>query len=197
MPFGIATAPEEFQRRQHEIVEDLQGVEVIADDYLIYGSGDNDKEAEEDHDRNLIKFLERARQVNLKINKKKMKLRMKSVPYMGHLITAEGLKPDPQKVQAILDMPTPENKQAVQRLLGCVTYLAKFLPRLSQMAEPLRRLTDKDAHWEWFDHHDQAMNEIKLVSNWTTLHNVRGSIQLLQIGINFVALRHKLTQPVL
>jgi hypothetical protein len=90
-----------------------------------------------------------------------LKLKMKSVPYMGHLITSEGLRPDPQKVQAILEMPTPDNKQAVQRLLGCVTYLAKFLPRLSQMAEPLRRLTDKDAHWEWFDHHDDALNEIK------------------------------------
>ncbi len=70
MPFGIATAPEEFQRRQHEIVEDLPGVEVIADDYIIYGSGDSDEEAAADHNRNLERFLEKARKVNLKINSK-------------------------------------------------------------------------------------------------------------------------------
>ncbi len=161
MPFGIATAPEEFQRRQHEIVEDLPGVEVIADDYIIYGSGDSDEEAAEDHNRNLERFLEKARKVNLKINRSKVKLCMKSVPYMGHVISAEGLKPDKNKIKAIVDMPRPENKQAVQRLLGCVTYLSKFLPRLSQVAEPLRRLTDKEAHWEWLDHHEDSLHQIK------------------------------------
>jgi len=161
MPFGIATAPEEFQRRQHEIIEDLPGVDVIADDYLIYGCGDTDEEAAADHDRNLIKFLDRARQVNLKINKKKARLRLKEVSYMGHLITAEGLKPSSEKIKAIIAMPRPDNKTAVQRLMGCVTYLARFLPRLSQAAEPLRRLTDKDAHWEWLDHHEKALDEIK------------------------------------
>jgi len=86
---------------------------------------------------------------------------MKEVSYMGHLITSEGLKPSPEKLQAILEMPRPENKLAVQRLIGCVTYLSRFLPRLSQVAEPLRRLTDKDAHWEWLDHHEKALDEIK------------------------------------
>jgi hypothetical protein len=161
MPFGISSAPEEFQRRQHEIVEDLHGVEVIADDYLIYGSGSTDEEASADHDKNLIRFMERARKVNLKINQQKMKFKMKSVSYMGHLITAGGLQASPEKIRAIIDLPMPENKKAVQRLLGCVRYLAKFLPRLSQVAEPLRRLTDKDAHWEWMEHHQDALDELK------------------------------------
>ena len=166
-PFGISVAPEEFQRRQHEIVEDLPGVEVIADDYLIYGCGDTDQEAEEDHDRNLIRFLEKARRINLKLNRKKVKLRLKSVPYMGHVITAAGLQPDPEKVQAIIEMPRPENKKGVQRLMGCVTYLSKFLPALSKVAEPLRRLTDKDAHYEWLDHHEEAFQTIKTMLTTT------------------------------
>ena len=66
MPFGIATAPEEYQRRQHEVLEGLPGIYVIADDILITGQGESKEEALEDHDRNLFALLERAREVNLK-----------------------------------------------------------------------------------------------------------------------------------
>ena len=161
MPFGLSTAPEEFQRRQHEVLEGLSGVEVIADDILVYGSGDTKEQAVLDHDRNLIGVLERARKCNLKLNKQKMKLRMSEVPYMGHLLTSSGLRPDPQKVKAVLDMPKPDGVQAVQRFLGFVNYLAKFLPRLSDLSEPLRRLTDKDAVWYWLPQHDEAIGSIK------------------------------------
>ena len=54
-----------------------------------------------DHDKNLKSLLQRARDVNLKFNKDQLQLRLSSVPYMGHLITSEGLKPDPQKAPAI------------------------------------------------------------------------------------------------
>ena len=63
MLFGILTAPEEFQRRQHELFEGLPGVTVIADDILVYGSGDTVENAAADHDQ------KRARNCNLKINK--------------------------------------------------------------------------------------------------------------------------------
>ena len=161
LPFGISTAPEEFQRRQHEIIEGLEGVQVIADDFLVYGQGDSYEEAVIDHDRNLRRFLDRAREVNLKLNKNKMKLRLTEVKYIGHILSSEGLKPDPDKVRAVNEMPIPEDKKAVQRLIGCVNYLAKFLPSLSQIAEPLRRLSDKDAHFEWLQHHSEAFDQIK------------------------------------
>ncbi|KAI8493812.1 hypothetical protein Bbelb_281590 [Branchiostoma belcheri] len=161
MPFGISTAPEEYQRRQHKVLEGLQGVDVIADDILVFGCGDTDEEADRDHDVNLSRLLERARESNLKLNKRKMRLKLKQVPYMGQLLTARGLRPDPEKVKAIVEMPTPDDVRAVQRLLGMVNYLAKFLPHLSDVCEPLRRLTDKDAIWAWLPVHDQAVEEIK------------------------------------
>ena len=131
MPFGIATAPEEFQRRQHEVLEGLQGIHNIADDILITGQGETHEEAVQDHDRNLIALLERAREVNLKLNPKKLKLRLSEVPYIGHLLTPSGVKPDPEKVRAVQEMPNPtgrtraEKVKAVQRILGFVNYLAK------------------------------------------------------------------------
>ena len=161
MPFGILTALEEFQRRQHELFEGLPGVTVIADDILVYGSGDTVENATADNDQNLIGVLERARNCNLKINKQKLKLQQTEVSYMGHLLTSEGLRPDPCKIQAVTDMPKPDSVQTVLRFLGFVNYLAKFLPHLSDVSEPLRRLTDMDAIWCWQPQHDKAVEAIK------------------------------------
>ena len=161
MPFGISSAPEEFQRRLHEITAGLAGVEVIADDILIYGAGDTDEQASADHDQNLINLLQRAKENNLKFNLKKLKLRQKSVAYMGHLLTSQGLKPDPSKVEAVRKMPKLVNVNDVQRFIGFVNYLSRFLPRLSDLCEPLRRLTDNNAEWKWTKVHDEAVETIK------------------------------------
>jgi hypothetical protein len=88
MPFGISNAPEEYQRRQHEVVEGLDGVEAIVDDILVYGCGETEEEAVKDHDKNLIRLLDRARATNLKLNAKKLKLRLKEVKYIGHVLNA-------------------------------------------------------------------------------------------------------------
>ena len=80
---------------------------------------------------------------------------------MGHQLTAEGLKPDPSKVEAILKLQTPKTKEDIERLNGTVNYLAKFLPKLSQVMDPLRRLTQKGVEWYWGDVEDKAFNEVK------------------------------------
>ncbi len=77
----------------NQLVEELKGTEVIHDDFLIVGCGDTDDEAEADHDRNLKAFLERACEGNLRLNADKLK--MTQVPYIGHLLTREGLRVDP------------------------------------------------------------------------------------------------------
>jgi hypothetical protein len=136
MPCGINTAPEEFQKRQHKELSGLNGVDVIIDDILVFGSGETEEEAMQDHDENLRNLLDRARKVNLKLNKNKLNLRCKEVPYIGHLLTKDGLKPDPKKDRAIQDMPRPTDVQSV-RFLGFVNYLSKFLPKISEVSEPL------------------------------------------------------------
>ena len=142
MPFGINSAPEIWQRTINQLVEGLTGTQVIHDDFLIVGCGTTDKEAEIDHDKILRAFLDRAGERNLRLNAEKVNLKMTEVPYIGHLLTREGLRVDPKKVEAIEKMPEPEDAKAVQRLLGSVNYLAKFIPHLSDILEPLRRLMD-------------------------------------------------------
>lgn len=107
MPFGISSAPEEFQRRMHETLEGLNGVQVFADDILVYGKGCDDATAEKDHDMNFLNLMRRCEERNLKLNLEKMKFKNKAVTYLGHLITENGLMPDPKKIESIQDMTAP------------------------------------------------------------------------------------------
>ena len=161
MPFGISSTPEIWQRKMHEAIEGLQGVEVIADDFLVCGFGDTVDEAVMDHDQNLTVFLQRCRELNLTLNLQKIKLRLSQVPFMGHLLTADGAVTDPNKVRALRDMPTPTDVKSLKRFLGMVTYLAKFLPNLSSVCGALRRLELKNTEWCWLPVHDEAVQSFK------------------------------------
>ena len=128
---------------------------------MVYGEGKTGEEAIQDHDRKFRLLMERCRERNLKLNKDNLKLKLKEVKFIGHLITNEGLKMDPEKVRAVLDMPKPTDVSGVRRIVGFVTYLNKFLPKLSDICEPLRKLTLKDTEYCWLVNHDNALDEIK------------------------------------
>ena len=134
---------------------------MIADDTLVFGSGDMIEQAMKDHDRNLKALLQRAREKNLKLNQSKLCLRCPSVTYMGHTLSAAGVSPDKTIVEAVMSMNRPTDVASVQRLLGFVNYLARFLPHLSDVCEPLRRLTDRDSIWDWQSSQEMAFQKIK------------------------------------
>ncbi|CAI5678464.1 unnamed protein product [Oreochromis niloticus] len=161
MPMGISPAPEVFQRKLMQALENLPGTYIIADDILITGKGETTELAEMDQDRNLRLFLGRCRERNIKLNVEKLKLRRQEVPYIGHLLTAEGLRADPEKVRAIAEMPAPTDIKGVQRLVGMVNYLSKFYKHLSDDCEPLRQLTHRDSLWEWTDVQEDAFKRLK------------------------------------
>ena len=151
LPFGVKCAPEIFQRT---MVEDLDGVEVIMDDVIVAGD-------ETTHDERLTKFLERASTQGLKLNREKCKIRQREVPYVGHLLTAEGLKMDPRKVEAIREMPTPNSKEDVKRFLGFVQFLSRYIPGLSKVDAPLRGLEKADVLFHWDQPQQTSFEKIK------------------------------------
>ncbi len=133
LPFGVSVAPEVYQRKQHELLAGLKGIEPIADDILVVGCGDTDQQAEKDHDLKLQALLERCREVKLRLSLKKLQFKVAEVKFHGHILSSTGLKPDPEKVRAIMDMPNPTDTKGVQRLIGFANYLAKFMPHLSSV----------------------------------------------------------------
>ena len=146
----------------------LSGCKTIADDILVFGCGANDDEAVKDHDENLIALLQRCREKGVKLNRGKLQLRLKEVAYMGHVLSADGLQPDPEKVKAIREMPAPTDKQSIQRLLGMTNYLQKFAPRLSEITSPLRELTKNDNEFQWDEQvHGAALEETKKILSTT------------------------------
>ncbi|XP_053391905.1 uncharacterized protein LOC123552774 [Mercenaria mercenaria] len=155
MPFGIKSASEVFQNVISEILDDIDGVEVIMDDILVTGTNT------EEHDQRLKEVLQRLEDNNLKLSKDKCDIRKSYVSYVGHTLTSDGLKPDPEKIRAVLDMKPPQNKQQVKTFIGFIQYLSKFLPMLSEKTEILRRILKKDVIFYWGQQEDECLNELK------------------------------------
>ena len=107
------------------------------------------------------KVMKRAREKNIKFNKSKLQFKLQQVTYMGNIITANGLKPDPSKIDAIIHMPPPENRQSLQHFLGMVKYLTQFVPNESSITAPLRTLLKKDVPWSWEHEQESAFQQIK------------------------------------
>ena len=161
LPFGLSVSSEIFQKRLHQALEGLKNVICVADDVLVYGIGEDDEDAIKNHDENLKELLGRCPQQGIRLNGEKTVFRQTEVTFLGYKIGKEGLKADPAKVEAVMKMKPPTNVTEIQRLTGMVNYLSRFLPRLSEVFKPIRKLTVKDTVWLWGQEQDQAFREIK------------------------------------
>ena len=175
LPFGLNVSSEIFQKRLNQELEGLAGVKCIADDVLVYGT------SEADHDRNLANFMCRCQHKGIKLNSEKLEFKCKEVPFHRHLLTTKGLKPDPEKIRAITEMPRPRNRDDVLRLNGMVTYLSRFLPHLSDVMKPLRDLTHKDVEWSWNDAHEKARENVKKLISSAPVLAYYQSVEQLEI----------------
>ena len=97
----------------------------------------------------------------MKLNREKAEVKKTAISFMGHLITSDGLLPDPSKIDAITKLKRPTSIEEIQRLCGTVNYLARFLLRLSIIMEPTQQLMHKDVPWIWLQARDTAFTEMK------------------------------------
>ena len=133
MPFRIKSAQEVFQNHMPELLVDVEGVKVIIDDLLLWGKDD------EEYDARLKQVLTRARVVNFKFNAKKCKIKQ-DVPYVGHVLSKDGLKPDPEKIRAVKELKPPENAKELKTFLGFIQYLGKFMPNMATENTTIKRI---------------------------------------------------------
>ena len=167
LPFGISSAPEVFQRIISKILVGLEGQGVIVhmDDILIHGRN------EEEHDARVRKVLSRLQEAGVTLNDK-CEFSKKRVKFLGHVVSSAGIEVDPSKTTAIRNYPAPTNITELQRFLGMVNQVAKFVRNLASRTEPLRALLRKENEWSWGQAQRKAFQEIKdcLVSTETLCH---------------------------
>ena len=118
-------------------------------------------ENEKDHDQLITTVLERAKANSIKFNLHKIQLKKSEVTYMGNIIGNGVVKPDYEKVRAIVEMPAPTCKKDIQRLLGMLNYLSQYIPNMSTITVPLRNLFKKDVPFEWNFEQEEAFEKIK------------------------------------
>lgn len=157
LPFGVSSAPEIFQEILTNLLSKFKNVRVSIDDIFIHA-----KNRKELH-KTVSEVIEVLKISGFKLNKNKCIFEAKKLKFLGHIVSAKGLEADPEKVEAIQAMKTPTNKKELQRLLGMITYLNKFIPNMSDLTNPLRDLLHKDTSFTWEFHHEEALSKIKQV----------------------------------
>ncbi|UYV60689.1 K02A2.6-like [Cordylochernes scorpioides] len=160
LPYGLNSASEVFQRCINNILSGLQGTACYMDDILIYGN------TMEEHNRNLETVLRRLEENNVKLNAKKQQIAVDKVNFLGHIISRDGIAIQASRAEAIQKLKRPENKTEVQRFLGMVTYLGKFIPNLSDKTAPLRKLISNKSEWKFGGEENDCFEKLKnMVSN--------------------------------
>ena len=113
------------------------------------------------HDENLVRMMERTKERGLSLSYDKCHIKQNSIGFYGHILTSEGIKPDPSKVFAIKDMKPPQNINQLLSFLSSAKYLSSFTPDLSNLCAPLNKLTRKDVDFQSGPEHQEAFERIK------------------------------------
>lgn len=155
LPFGLKIAPLVFQKLNNKYFGDIKGLIIYFDDFIVAA------ETKKEHDLILDKFINRAREYNIKFNKDKLQYCKSQVKFLGHLFDQNGMTLDPSRIEAIQKLKSPTNKKELQRLLGFLNYVRSFISNFSELTAPIRNLLKKDTDWQWTDNHTMALNIIK------------------------------------
>ena len=139
MPFGLTNAPSTFQRLMTKVLDGLtyKFVVVFIDDLSVFSK------TWEEHLTHLRAVFDRLRKAGLRLNLAKSKFTRHEQKFLGFIVSQEGVKPDPGKIQAMLEFPTPQNVSDIRGFLGTTGFYRRFVQNYSALAHPLIRLTRK------------------------------------------------------
>lgn len=156
MPFGLVAAPMTAMRVMNEVVKGLESHSfVFYDDILAYSS------TFDEHMKVLRSLFVKLRKANITLNKNKCELLMKSVTYLGHVVTPTGILPDPDKVKSITAFPTPTNITQARSFIGMCNFFRRYIRGFSGIAKPIHDTIKVKQEFVWTEEAQQAMNELK------------------------------------
>ncbi len=169
LPMGIAGSPDIFQSKMSELMKDLEYVQAYLDDLLCIS-----RSSLEDHLNKLEEVLRRLCNAGLKVNADKSTFCALEIEYLGYILTRDDIKPQSNKVQAILTIQPPKNVRELRHFLGMVQYYHDLWARWSKMLALLTSLVGecgqtkvsrakgtKKAPWHWDNVHQRAFDHVK------------------------------------
>jgi hypothetical protein len=132
LSFGLVNAPALFQRLMDLVLSGMtwNGYLVHLDDIVVYGN------TFEEHLDRFADVLRRTEQINLKLNPQKCRLFQRQITFLGHVISAKGIAPDPEKVEAIMSWRKPRNVTEVRSFMGLCSYYRSHVPQFAELAQP-------------------------------------------------------------
>ena len=156
VPFGLAQAPAFFQHLMNKVLDNCPFAMTYLDDIIIFS------DTEEEHLAHIKEIFKRLEAADLKMKRSKCNFFKKHIHYLGHLISANGIRPLKDKLDTIRDMPAPpHNSKEVKQFLGLAGYYRKFVPQFADLSRQLARLTCKDRVFEWTHECRKAFNILK------------------------------------
>ena len=155
VPFGLNSAPEIFTRKMHKLFEGEENVIVWMDEVLVAA------DTAEEHDKLLEKVLGVLEKNRVTVNWKKSLIRKNNIPFLGQEFGPDGVRPDDDKVAAIVDMGPPTSVSQLRQFLGMVNYLGVYLPNLHKVLKPLNDLLRSDVTFQWGPAQNDSFNQVK------------------------------------
>ena len=158
MPFGLKGAPRTFQRMMDQLLRGLDYRVALAylDDIIVYGATVDECLV------NLRLVFQRIAQANLKLKPKKCSLFQRETLYLGHIISGDGVRCDPEKVQAVKEWKPPRTLRQVRSFMGLVNYYRRFIKNYADLAIPLYDLQKKKRKFHWGGEEQTAFDKLKL-----------------------------------
>ncbi|XP_055613053.1 uncharacterized protein K02A2.6-like [Uranotaenia lowii] len=155
MMYGISSAPAIWQRLIEEVLNGIEGVTVFIDDIRVTGPND------EMHLRRLEEVFRRLSEYNMRVNLEKCQFFANRIEYCGYMIDRDGIHKVQKKIDAVQNMPVPQNKDQVRSFVGLVNYYGRFFPHLSTTIYPLNCLLRNDVHFQWTKKCEEAFRKVK------------------------------------
>ena len=157
MPFGLCNAPSTFERLMEKVLAGLtwQICLVYLDDIIVYSK------TVPEHMNRLEVIMQKFIKAGLKLKPKKCNLFRTQVPFLGHVVSADGVSTDPEKIEAVQKWTVPRDLTDVRSFLGLCSYYRKFVPKFSEIAKPLTKLTEKDQPFTWGSEQENAWLDLK------------------------------------
>lgn len=157
LPFGLCNAPATFQRLMNSVLAGLiyKTCAVYLDDIVVASP------TFEQHIADLEEVLKRLQAAGLTLKLKKCQFCLSELTFLGYRITPFGIKPDSDKIKAVMEFNTPSTVKHVRQFLGLTGYYRRFVQDYARIAEPLHALTRKDADFHWNDKCQESMDVLK------------------------------------